>query len=704
MEKNNFKIAVKIFTPIILIALSIFFMSYGNIKNYPSINDFIVELFLKKGSSKSLSSDFKNYKFEFKKGSLKGNYISKTGLFNHASLNQIAKDPYLMTGLINLANSTIEEEWGGKTPKDWIVHGGFSADEPEVPASLRHFYHPTRSEGERYLSDAVNSKLLNVIQSDIFGNPKTNGVEWALGTKGPVSDTRHIYTWKYGKEFMKNALEEADIENRNKFMAKSWRALGETLHMIADNGCPVHVRNDAHPSIPYLSYFGNPDFYEEDMALRKDLISVFNTGNVSNSLKSKFEKEKTVESIAHELAIFTNNNFFTTETISGTDWKGNNIKQITHPDYEYSNPKLSSGNYEKNYYRTTINGVQGEVLLATDTWFFMKYPISKTYPYINEEVVTSQANVLIPAIVEAGANVIKLFIPKLKIIISTVSEDGSITGEIIHKTDQEYKDKIYYNGPVEIMRNKVSKLTSFNAKNGKFTGKIEVKEKTVANAAIEFGGITVYSDDFIIDVKKKDDDLKDADLQDNKTSKKLAWVLTEVKTNDWQSKMQKWNAKNTSWRKDAQASENSATFKTTFIGKNDSYVWVKNGMSESGQVSWTKPSKSIILANEEVSLNLTAAHLGRDHDNFRGIGFVLAQHFSIDEKGNAIGSASYFLNKDGKSSFGSSSSNNYQSQSATVTSKIESGRNLGDKEVIRVSASNGNFTVETWYIYVWKEI
>ena len=48
MKENNLKIAVKVCTPIILIVLSIFFMSYGNTKNHPSINGFIVESFLKK--------------------------------------------------------------------------------------------------------------------------------------------------------------------------------------------------------------------------------------------------------------------------------------------------------------------------------------------------------------------------------------------------------------------------------------------------------------------------------------------------------------------------------------------------------------------------------------------------------------------------------------------------------------------------------
>jgi hypothetical protein len=700
MKKLNFTLFVKIIVPIVLLTISIFLMSYGNIKNHRSINGFIVESFLKKDSSKTLSPEYKNYKFEFKKGSLKGNYISKTGLFNHASLNQIAKDPYLMTGLIDLANSTIEEEWGGKTAKDWIVHGGFSADEPEVPASLRHFYDPTRSEGDRYLSDAVNSKLLNVIQSKIFGNPRTDGVEWALGTKGPISDTRHIYTWKYGKEFMKKALEEADIENRNKFMAKSWRALGETLHMIADNGCPAHVRNDAHPSIPYLSYFGNPDFYEEDMALRKDLISGFNTGNVPKSLKSKFEKEKTAESIAHELAVFTNNNFFTTETISGTDWKGNTIKQITHPDYEYSNPKLSSGNYEKNYYRTTIDGVQGEVLLATDTWFFMKYPISKTYPYINEEVVTSQAKVLIPAIVEAGAQVIKLFIPKLKINILEIEEDGTIKGKIVHKIDKEYTETIYYNGPVSIKLFGISEIAKFNAEGGQFSGKLDVTEKTYAKAEIEFGGVAVQSDQFEVLPKKKEEKNEENNEEVKNNTKEKAWVLVGTEID---SKTERLKAKNKSYKNvykfEQNQTKNSNYSKQTYIGKTDRYYNppTLNGEFCAVQFNWSDPP-AVIHPNKKVSLQLSGSVTAEDQ-SFYNFSFQLSASCCIYTKGaDDANWCDKLLNSENKNVFAC----NKKSRSFNEKVTIDDIRKGEEDEILFVRVSGGIEGASTKFIYEWK--
>lgn len=489
---------VKIYTPLILLiallAVWVLFLGYGNQKNHPTINKFIVKAFLEKNNKSNFSmKKFKLYEFKLDKVKLRGNYISKPGLFNPSEVDRFHED------LANwMYSETIyTEDVGEKTPVDWIAHGGYSADVPEVPASFRHFYDPTRADGSRHLTDDVNSKLLNWIQNK-FTNPNTDGVSWAIGKSGNFGVLEHNYTWENGKLFVKGALEEKDAEKRKALMAKAWRSLGETLHMIADNGCPSHVRNDAHPSIPFkmMSYFGNPDTYEEMMAEFQTSndggLDEFQRGKVDADLALKFEKSATIRDVAHQLALFTNENFFTTETISGTDWKGNEVKPLTHPDYVYNSPKLSAATYKNNYYRRKIG--HNEVLLCTDTWFFSKYPVSKTYPYLDEACVKSQATALIPAIKEAGLHSIRLFIPELSVKIISLSEDGSITGEIIHKTDKEYTKTIRYNGLVVIKTATLDELGKLEARDGRFSGKISPADNAWVHAEIEFGGVTVKSE------------------------------------------------------------------------------------------------------------------------------------------------------------------------------------------------------------------
>lgn len=491
------KIVLNTLGIIIVVASALLFLGYGNTKNHPTLNGFIVESFLSKNNKGDFSmTKFKNYQFDFKKPKLKGDYITVPGLFNPSEIDNFAGDQLSNAELVGL-NPTYTEESREVSPEEWIRHGGFSADVPEVPASLRHFYDPTRREGERYLTDTVNSKVMSWFQSN-FKNPKTDGLDWALGTQGNYGVLEHTYTWEHGKKYMKAALEETNPEKRKNFMAKAWRSLGETLHMIADHGCPAHVRNDGHPSIPIplLSYFGNPDPYEEllDEWQKKDdnALQTFKSGAAPKDETELFRKAKTIKEIAHELALFTNKNFFSNETISGTDWKGNTVKQTTHPEYTYASPKLSGDIYEKNYYRTQVAGT--EVLQCTDTWFFSKYPVSKTYPYIDEECVKSQAKVLIPAITEAGVNVVKLFVPALEVKINSLDEDGNISGQVIHKTDSEYKEGINYNGPVSILTLTFTELAKLTATNGRFSGKIDSGEGQSLFAEIECGGIRVKSD------------------------------------------------------------------------------------------------------------------------------------------------------------------------------------------------------------------
>ena len=489
---------IKIVTlPVLLISVLVLwalFVGYDNKKNHPTLNKFIVKAFLEKNNKGNFSmKKFKLYEFNLDKVKLRGNYISKSGLFNPSEIDRFHED------MANwLYGETIySEDVGEKTPLEWIAHGGYSADVPEVPASFRHFYDPTRADGQRHLTDDVNSKLMNWLQSK-FTNPHTDGVSWAVGKAGEFGALEHNYTWENGKAFMKGALEEKDPEKRKAFMAKAWRSLGETLHMIADNGCPAHVRNDAHPSIPsrLMSYFGNQDTYEEMMAdfqkTNEGSLDEFQKGKVDADLALKLEKSPTIREVAHKLAVFTNENFFTGETISGTDWKGNVVQPITHPEYVYNSPKLSASSYSNNYYRRQIGNT--EVLLCTDSWFYNKFPMSKTFPFLDEACVKSQAAVLVPAIREAGLNAMKLYIPDLTVKITSLAEDGSITGEIIHKTDEEYKNVIKYNGPISIKTVTLDGLGKFEVKNGRFSGKITPVDNAFIYAEIEFGGICVKSE------------------------------------------------------------------------------------------------------------------------------------------------------------------------------------------------------------------
>ena len=284
-------------------SLIILLTSYGNSKVHPGINEIIVRSFI--NMVKDPGTNPPGFKYYFFNPDLlkqcKGIAVTKSGFLQPSDIvwiNREITDKIQDTegNLFDLATlkATTDEGAAEKSVTEWISHGGFSADEPELPASLRHFYDPTAHKGKRYLTDITNAKRMGALQR-MLKNPEMDGVEWALGKPGDLSfnTQEHSYTWEKGKAWMKMALQEKDENKRSEHMGKAWRSLGETLHMIADNGCPPHVRNDAHPS-PLCNYniiFGNPDPYEEIIdIIRRDYPNDFL--NYFNGLPDKSLTEK----------------------------------------------------------------------------------------------------------------------------------------------------------------------------------------------------------------------------------------------------------------------------------------------------------------------------------------------------------------------------------------------------------------------------
>lgn len=453
------------------------FSGYGNVSSHRNINSLIVEQFnLKLVSSAFPSERFKNYLFVLNGNkTLPGTFISEGGWFE------------------------IKEEQRSVSPAEWIVHGGYSADEPEIKASFRHFYDPTESEGNRYLHDHLD-KMGNI-------NPKIDHLKWAL------DHSDHQYNWENGKAAMMSALQTEDKDFRNEEMAFAWRALGETLHMIADMGCPAHVRDDAHAAETATGYrLGSPDPYEENIEALSKVLGIkeyYINGKVDFGLQDKFRAAKTVSEIAIELAKYTNENFFTTQTIAGSG-----VVPLIHPEKTYASPSLDDCTYDEIdfVYKKNISG--NEVLMCSDlkySWGIFK---GRGYPYINVECTRSQAAALMPQIVEAGIHTMRLYIPEMKIEITEYDEDKEILkGKVTHKTNNEYTREIKYNGRVDIYDGKSRMgIVSINCEDGKFEKevkkkyfrKVDWKEHGIY-AEFEFGGIIVKSEPFKEEIKSEED-------------------------------------------------------------------------------------------------------------------------------------------------------------------------------------------------------
>ena len=361
----------------------------------------------------------------------------------------------------------------------WLTEGGYTADEPEIFMCLRHFYDPTKREGQRYLTDIpwigefrelVRSTWRNDVET---ANPTTDARAWALTNAG------NRWGWQQGAEALRRALGpgEATQAQRDREIARAWRALGETMHLLADMTVPAHVRNDGHPG--NLS-FGRlrPDPYE-DLILAPDIEAAYRTiprtGNWSrldpyaamdDVAGGAIRGASSPSALFHSIASYTNEHFLSADTICGTSHDGKVVAPVAANTYR--SPLLGvdclwddgAGTYNKTFQRRPT------VYMVKETWqqnslgsmlanFGLTIAGGKLRFATNKDCVTSQAEVLVPIAITADTRLIDWFIPRFKITITKIDTnqpDHPLTGKIEHKPYGAYAT------PIEVTLAKDAKI------------------------------------------------------------------------------------------------------------------------------------------------------------------------------------------------------------------------------------------------------
>lgn len=445
-------------------ALQLVLRGYEHTESHPSINKAIIEKFNNYYNYDAKIEKFKNYSFNFSTDMTK-----LTGL--------------ALTNPGYIEGSTTNSE-ASKYVDEWIEHGGYSADEPELQAAVRHFYDPTKAEGSRHLTNR------GTYWEGVYPNPRTDAIEWALGDT--YKGESNIWSMRIGKASMILALTEKDTNKRKEHLASAYRCLGETLHNTADMGCPPHTRNDSHAAP--LGYsggwiLGSPDPYEE---LFNPSVTESNKDNIPDpNLESYFNSSQTVRSINQKLAQFTNSNFFTNETING-----NGLESYTsiNKDGKYAAPLLQNLEYLPESFSFVKKFPSGrEVILARDQSYFR----FRGYPYVDKKVAHSQATELVPNIIHAGVNVMRLFIPHLEIEMKKTDEiSDTVEINVKHNTDSEYPNSVLYAGPIYFKVNNKMHDSVLIIEKGKFKGVLpfQIKNNDMISAMIIMPGFRISTE------------------------------------------------------------------------------------------------------------------------------------------------------------------------------------------------------------------
>ncbi|MDH3976760.1 MAG: hypothetical protein OEV42_21055 [Deltaproteobacteria bacterium] len=204
---------------------------------------------------------------------------------------------------------SIQDRYLNKSVRKWVEDGSAFEDgeyeggpkfwEDLISATVEgaryknHFYDPTTGSG---LNDTVLGYTMTGLPSLQWGK--------SFGESG------NEFSWSQARFYFMGSLTYTNAEDREEYFAKTFRALGQIMHLVQDKSVPAHVRNDMHG----FSLAGT-DMYEkylkEEYALRLDGYPAVDN-EVFNTLDSFWDTNT-----GKGLAEFTNTNFISRDSNFG---------------------------------------------------------------------------------------------------------------------------------------------------------------------------------------------------------------------------------------------------------------------------------------------------------------------------------------------------------------------------------------------------
>ncbi|MBM4043345.1 MAG: hypothetical protein FJ290_33060, partial [Planctomycetes bacterium] len=452
------------------------------------------------------------------------------------------------------------EETRAATWKEWVIQGGFSADEPEIYNSFRHFYdplslnpnprYPLSSQGVPYLTDhleQINTYLKPSLGTYLkpkfaalawaaniaarwYADVQVDARDWAInGSKG-TGYWENAYCWKKGVEHFQAAFagqedgKALSAAERDARFAQAWRALGETMHLLADMCCPPHVRNDSHPgkSLGAMMYDAvgispGAESHDPNVGILKndpyelwcqeELVRQCGQEAAPPNVETTLRNARSPMDLFHTVATFTNRNFFSADTIpfhvvgSPNLWVANGCKP-------YPLPELRALKPEKGYYIASIWGRDVKLChkswLSNAGWGGEVHARRITYPCVQD-----QAAILIPLAKSALARLVDWFVPKLELVADGYdSATKKLTLNLKHTPYGAFTGELLYSDPQPSCRlsldgsKQASGLYTASASGGRLAfdlSRLPVKAGTTAAVELDLGGLRLRSPEIRLD-------------------------------------------------------------------------------------------------------------------------------------------------------------------------------------------------------------
>lgn len=396
---------------------------------------------------------------------------------------------------------------------EWLARGGHDADIPELLMGFRHFYDPVyepryltwlsrwvkkpdksdfKSEEEfraayDYRADDFNpNKESGERKRDLgltphFMDPKIDGITWVLSHPG------NTYSWETGlkayKAAMENDLTKSGGLSKSQLFGNAFRALGETMHLLADMTQPAHVRADSH------SVYEPLEKTLDEKLVRKIIGEEWKKASFAPTRDFQINAGLSPLELMTQTAAFTNKRFFSNDTIS--DY----VMWVFPRNHKrpYPSPQLSELREENGIYSASFQDV-GWVPLAKQTGANHSIVLAKKKKDLDAPVdektakrfnvlpqmTEPQARVLMPVAIFVCAELIDRFFPTLELSLQAekIEQDRyRLSGSLSHLIAQDKAwqsiGEIRYSGTAYLLVDETQKIAcTFVA--GKMTPQVMV--------------------------------------------------------------------------------------------------------------------------------------------------------------------------------------------------------------------------------------
>ena len=488
--------------------------AYDQVKTHPEINDLAFERFVR-------------------------DWMPNDASLKNCSMDRdkILSGPAWDQDMGNSRLGEIPNQIRTKNVKDWLKSGGFSADMPEIPKGVRHYYAPHAK--DPYITDLkAEFDALNTFKAVCLGGTGAatavagpvaglavtgvcsviyGGFKFIVNWQGASEDINAIlqkgvlgisnidwafdpdnpYSFSKAKEYDKDALGLTDSSADSQY-SKACRGVGETMHLISDLTVPAHTRNDGHgiQEDPY------EEFAKWSNVMKYSDPTLFTFSSDLDYRRKTPEKD--LKAFMKDVATWTSENFFSRDTITK---KGQTTTDNSQP--AFSSPNLdqiyvkNDNTYYYNYISTTDGYGQSKAYrteLAHKPWTLMVWKDAKLE--LDNKVLAAQASFLIPTAIEASSAVLDAFLPRFIVNIDDVSKDPDdetkyvVKGSLEHIPTEVWPEKLAVRngGGIKITRKDGTKDfvgVPYMGGDVKWTGKLEPDDVIVLE--FNLGGYVISS-------------------------------------------------------------------------------------------------------------------------------------------------------------------------------------------------------------------